>query len=65
MTRDDDRTPPKIVAASERQSHALAVFIGQELERWGFAVSGGDGDGRKLTVNADGYEFRVEVTRFL
>lgn len=40
MLRDQDerteRTPPDIVAASDKPTEALAAFIGQELEAWGF-----------------------------
>lgn len=42
------RTPPKIVRASKEPTEALATFIGQELERWGFDVR--DHSGHRLDV---------------
>lgn len=59
----DERTPPKIVASAFDQSAALAAFIAQELEQWGFGIVAVSPGSRFLTVNADGYEFRVEVSR--
>lgn len=55
-------TPPKIVAAAGDQAQALAAFIAQELEQWGFAVLRDPRDGG-LVVNADGYRFSVDVAR--
>lgn len=62
--RDDDRTPPKSVATAQNQAGALAAFIAQELERWGFHVEPPAlPDTRVLWVDADGHRFIVEVTR--
>jgi hypothetical protein len=60
IERDDDRTPPKIVAASVTQVNALLAFVAQELEHWGFGVTNSPFG---LIVNADGYEFEMRVRR--
>lgn len=38
LSRQSQRTPPEIVAAAADPATALATFIAQELERWGFEV---------------------------
>lgn len=52
------RTPPQIVVAAPLRTRALAAFIAQELEQWGFGV---ELDVDKLLVNADGREVVVNV----
>jgi N6-adenosine-specific RNA methylase IME4 len=51
-------TPPEIVAASDKPNEALAAFIGQELEHWGFDVEGSTGS---LIVKANGQKFMVGI----
>lgn len=61
-TTSDNRTPPEIVAAAEDSRVALATFIGQELENWGFHARLGPevgtiviyGDDTDLIVSVDG-----------
>jgi hypothetical protein len=58
------RTPPEIVAAQHgalgAREEALAAFIGQELERWGFEVWDRGGAG-ELWVNAGHRSFKVDI----
>lgn len=54
-------TPPKIVAASDNVAGALAAFVAQELEHWGFGVQSLATDGL-VKVLADDQEFLIAIT---
>jgi hypothetical protein len=56
MTDQNERTPPQIVAASDDPMAALAAFIGQELEHWGFDVRTISDRGLSVVLNGDVFD---------
>lgn len=61
VSENDQRTPPQIVAASTRPACALAAFIAQELEAWGFKVEVAGVVSPAVLVKVDGRELMVGV----
>jgi hypothetical protein len=59
----DQRTPPQIIAAADRPACALAAFIAQELEAWGFKVEVAGVESPVLLVKIDDAEYMVGVAK--
>jgi hypothetical protein len=57
----DQRTPPQIIAAADRPACALAAFIAQELESWGFKVEVSGVTVSAVLVKVDGADLMVGV----
>lgn len=61
MSENDQRTPPEIVAAADRPACALAAFVAQELESWGFKVEVAGVTSPAVLVKVQGAELMVGV----
>jgi hypothetical protein len=61
MAEEEGITPPVVVERALYPEAALAAFIAQELEHWGFEVRLPHGGGGK-TIEVDTPRRRFEVT---
>lgn len=57
-----DRTPPIIVSEADNPEAALAAFIGQELEQWGFEIMDFTVNDKRIWVDAGGTHMAVTVS---